>query len=165
MGSIFLLLLLVAQDQPPQDASLSGTVTDSVTGASLGKVVVLVEVADRRQPPASTVTDEKGNFALIHLPAGEYRLKGVRNGYLETYYGAPRAGNRGILLDLGPGAEQKGLALKLIPFAVIAGTVRDPEGEPLAEARVALIGVSYRNDIRQLRATGQYATTDDLGQY
>jgi hypothetical protein len=53
----------------------------------------------------------------------------------------------GILLDLGPGAEQKGLALKLIPFAMIAGTVLDPEGEPLAEARVALIGVSYRNDI------------------
>jgi hypothetical protein len=48
---------------------------------------------------------------------------------------------------------------------VIAGTVRDPEGEPLAETRVALIGVSYRNDIRQLRATGQYATTDGLGQY
>jgi protocatechuate 3,4-dioxygenase beta subunit len=162
---LFLFLLSAQQTNPPEDCSISGTATDSVTGAPLNKVQVLAEPADRNLPSASTVTDEKGSFSLVHLQPGEYRLKGARNGYLQTYYGARRAGGRGIMLTLSAGAEQKGLQIKLLPFAVIAGTVRDPEGEPLAEARVALIAVSYRNGVRQLRATGQYAATDDLGQY
>src|SRR6266566_1754951 len=160
-----LLSLFIPQDQPAEEASLSGTITDSVTGATLDKVQVLAESSDDHLPPASTTTDEKGNFTLVHLHPGEYRMKAVRNGYLQTYYGARRADSKGIMLTLGPGLEQKGLQLKLLPFAVVAGSVRDPEGEPLADARVALIAVSYRNGIRQLRATGQYATTDDLGQY
>ena len=57
---------------------------------------------------ASTITDAKGNFSLIHLQAGEYRLKGIRNGYLQTYYGARRAGSQGIMLASKPwpGAEK-----------------------------------------------------------
>jgi len=160
-----LLSLFLPQDPLPEEASLSGAVVDSITGASLNKVEVLAESSDGRLPPAGTTTDAKGNFTLVHLHPGEYRLKAIRNGYLETYYGARRADSKGITLTLGPGMEQKSLQLKLLPYAVIAGTVRDPEGEPLAEARVALIAMSYRDGIRQFRATGQYATTDDLGQY
>jgi protocatechuate 3,4-dioxygenase beta subunit len=138
---------------------------DSVTGAPLNKVQVVAEPSDRKLRPASTVTDEKGNFTLVHLPPGSYRLMGSRNGYLQTYYGARRAKGEGIMLTLATGAEPKDLRLKLLPFAVIAGTVRDPEGEPLSGARIALIAVSYRNGIRQFKATGEYASTDDLGQY
>jgi len=162
---LLLLFLLGAQDIPAVESSISGTVTDTMSGARLAKVQVLAEPSDRRLPQASTTTDEKGAFALVRLPPGEYRLMGIRNGYLETYYGARRAGSQGILITLGAGQDQKDLKLKLLPSAVIAGTVRDPEGEPLAEARIALIAVSYRNGIRELRATGQYADTDDLGQY
>jgi hypothetical protein len=128
-------------------------------------VRVLAEPVNDRATPFSTVTDEKGRFTLVHLPPGEYRLRGTRNGYLPSYYGARQADSKGITLSVEAGGEQRDLKLKLFPFAVIAGTVRDPEGEALVEARVALIAVTYRNGIRQLRATGDYATTDDLGQF
>ena len=41
-----LLSLFIPQDQPAEEASLSGTITDSVTGATLDKVQVLAESSD-----------------------------------------------------------------------------------------------------------------------
>src|SRR5580704_2895969 len=140
-----LVLLLAAQNSLAQESSISGVVTDWITGEPLSKVQVLAETSDGRRPPAGTITDSKGSFSLVHLQPGEYQLKGVRNGYIETYYGARRADSKGTTLTLGPGIEPKNLQLKLLPFAVVAGTVRDPDGEPLAEARVALIAITYRN--------------------
>jgi hypothetical protein len=165
---VFLPLLLfaplvAAQPNPVQESSISGAVTDQISGEPLAKAQVLAKPSNGR--PASTTTDSKGNFTLVHLPPGEYRLSGARNGYLETYYGARRPGSKGTTITLTPGLESKDLQLKLLPFAVVAGIVRDPEGEPLAGAHVALIAVSYRNGIRRAQATGQYASTDDLGQY
>ncbi|MDR3701514.1 MAG: carboxypeptidase-like regulatory domain-containing protein [Candidatus Sulfopaludibacter sp.] len=165
MPLLFLLLLLDWQGGTAAESTISGTAADSITGAALSKVRVVAEPANNHSAPFGTVTDEKGRFTLVHLPPGEYRLKGARNGYLPTYYGARQAGSKGITLSVEARGEQKDLRLKLLPFAVIAGTVRDPEGEALVEARVALIAVTYRNGIRQLRATGDYGTTDDLGQF
>jgi protocatechuate 3,4-dioxygenase beta subunit len=165
MPIALLLILLVAQEVPVAEATLSGTAIDSISGAILTKVQIFAESVDGKSPAASTTTDEKGNFTLVRLAPGEYRLKATRNGYLDTYYGARRAESPGRVLTLAAGTEQKGLQLKLIPFAVIAGTVRDPEGEPVADAKVVLIGIGYQNGRRQLRATEDSATTDDLGQY
>jgi protocatechuate 3,4-dioxygenase beta subunit len=166
MISLLFALLLAPQDRPAERCTISGVVVDSVTGQPLNKVQVLAEnLANTHSAPAFTTTDAEGNFTLVQLEAGQYRLKGVRNGYLETYHGARRAESKGITVALEAGEELKDIPLKLLPFAVVAGVVRDPEGEPLAEARVALIAVTYRNGARQARAIGQYATTDDLGQY
>lgn len=110
-----------------------------MTGEPLTKVQVLAEPSGERQPPARTTTDSNGHFALVHLQSGEYRLKGIRNGYLDTYYGARRADSKGTSLTLGPGVESKDLQLKLLPFAVVAGTaVPNPErssGKVLREGR------------------------------
>ena len=139
---------------------------DSVTGVPLNKVQVLAQkAANDRSAPASTTTDAKGAFTLVQLEPGHYRLKGVRNGYLETYYGARRADSKGITLALETGQEFKDLQLKLLPFAVIGGTVRDAEGEPLAGAAVALLTVTYRSGQLQVRSRGEKTLTDDLGQY
>src|SRR5580692_11659632 len=133
--SLSLLVLILAAQNIPQESSVSGVVTDWITGEPLSKMKVLAETSDGRRPPAGTITDSNGSFSLVHLQPGEYRLKGVRNGYIETYYGARRADSKGTTLTLGPGIEPKNLQLKLLPFAVVAGTVRDPDGEPLADAR------------------------------
>jgi hypothetical protein len=36
------------------------------------------------------MTDEKGAFVLLNLKPGEYRLKGIRNGYLDLLRRRPR---------------------------------------------------------------------------
>ena len=72
---------------------------NSVTGELLNKVQVLALNAGNAQAaPASTITGAKGEFTLVQLEPGQYRLKGVRNGYLETYYGARRAESKSTLI-------------------------------------------------------------------
>lgn len=105
MPLILLLLLVALQDNPAAESSVSGTVADWVTGAPFNKVQVLAESPAGRLPPASTTADEKGGFTLVHLQPGEYWLKGIRNGCLQTYYGARRADSKGITLTLGTGME------------------------------------------------------------
>jgi len=160
-----LLLAAAAQDQPPQTCTLSGHAINSVTGAPLGKVEVLAEAADRDAPPASTTTDAKGNFTLVELPAGQYRLKGHRNGYVDTYYGARRAGSGGTVIALEAGQELKDAQIKLLPFGVIAGTVRDTDGEPMSGAAVMLFRQQYtETGHREVHAEAE-TVTDDQGQY
>ena len=109
-------------------------------------------------------TDSEGKFALAGLDPGEYRLKATRTGYLPAYYGARRAGVRGALVRLAPAQEASDLAIRMFPFGVIAGTVRDEDGEPVIGADVRLWRWIYRAGGRQIAAAG-FGTTDDLGQY
>ena len=159
-------VLFAPQNKPPEVCTISGFVVDSVAGVPLNKVQVLAQkAANDRSAPAYATTDAKGAFTLVQLERGHYRLKGVRNGYLETYYGARRADSKGITLALETGQELKDLQLKLLPFAVIGGTVRDAEGEPLAGAAVALLTLTYGSGQLQVRSRGEKTLTDDLGQY
>ncbi len=160
-----LAFFLVVQDHPTQTCALSGTVVNSLTGAPLGKVELMAEGTQGGIPPFSTYTDAKGNFAMVNLPAGQYRLKGHRNGYLDTYYGARRPGRGGTVIVLEAGQELKDLQVKLAPFGVISGIVRDTDGEPMSGAEVVLYRQSYdQTGHREIRPAVEL-TTDDLGQY
>jgi hypothetical protein len=127
-------------------------------------VHVLAEGLDSDGATPSTTTDAKGRFTLVDLAPDRYHLKGLRNGYLDGYYGARRAEGNGISISLQPGQEIKDLVLKLPPFGVIGGTVRDADGEPLARIAVTAHRLRFGNGRRRLVQTGG-TYTDDLGQY
>lgn len=170
MLALLLRLLLayffLPQNQPVEKCTIFGVVVNAVTGEPLNKVRVLaLKAGSQHASPAFTNTDAKGEFTLAQLEPGQYRLSGLRNGYLETYYGARRAGSEGIIVRLEPGQGLQDLQLKLLPFAVIAGTVRDPDGEPLAGVSVALLTETYRSGRRRVISAEGTAVTDDLGQY
>src|SRR5437667_10013635 len=94
---LLLALLFAPQDKPSTEkCTISGTVVNSVTGEALNKVEVLAEgPGDNSRIEPFTSTDAKGNFTLADLAPGQYRLRGQRNGYLETYYGMRRAEGKG----------------------------------------------------------------------
>jgi hypothetical protein len=163
--ALLFAFLLFATQEKQELCVVSGTVVDSLTGAPLAKAQVALEPAYGNGEVAQAASDDKGRFALAGVPPGRYILKGIRNGYLDTYYGARRAGSKGVELVLDAGQESTALDLKLVPYAVIAGAVRDTDGEPLAGARVALVGVTWRDGVRLVQSTGQYGSADDLGQY
>ena len=162
--ALLFALLLFAPQEKRELCAVSGTVVDSLTGAPLSKAQVVLEPAYGKES-ATTASNEKGRFMLVGVAPGTYLLKGVRNGYLDTYYGARRPRSQGVKLTLVAGDESKGLELKLLPYAVIGGVVRDSDGEPLAGARVALIGIAWVEGVRVVNAVGQYANTDDQGRY
>jgi protocatechuate 3,4-dioxygenase beta subunit len=158
-------IVLSAQDKPPEKCVLSGTVVNSVTGEPLNKVELALEEVDRtNRLPAVTTTDAEGRFSMVDLDPGAYHLTGKRPGFLETSYGARRAEGEGAVLRLEAGQPIADLKLKLIPYGVIAGTIRDTDGEPLAGAYVSVSRLSYEFGKPRLESyTG--AETDDLGQY
>src|SRR5688572_33488177 len=135
MIPLLLALFWAPQEKPPEKAKLSGTVINSVTREPVARVAILAEPAGGG-PAASSVTDADGRFNLVDLTPGQYRVKGQRNGYEDTYYGARRASGRGTTVSLEPGQEFKDLQVRLLPNAVIAGTVREADGEPIAGAKV-----------------------------
>ncbi len=161
------VLLLAFFFAPPETCTLSGTVVNSVTGAPLNKVELRAELVNGEDAgSAATTTDANGNFTMVNLPPGQYRLKGIRNGYLDTYYGARRAGRAGTTITLESGQELKGLMVKLLPFAVIAGTVRDPDGEPLSGAFIKLTRQHFdAPGHRTIELVVDDANTNDLGEY
>ncbi len=166
MASVLILALLLAQQvASPEKCSISGTVVDSVTGQPLDRVRVVAEHRHGDEPGASTATDAKGEFKLVDLDPGEYRLSLDRNGYLDGYYGDARASDYdGSTISLKAGQSVEGVQAKLVPFGVIGGTVTDSEGEPAAGVTVQIYASAYRGRRREVEIF-QQVTTDDLGHY
>jgi hypothetical protein len=166
MPAVLLLpFLLLAQDKPPEKCTISGTVINYATGEPLDKVEIVTEVAGARgDGGASATSDAHGHFVLPDLEPGQYRLKGKRNRFLDTYYGARRAEGTGIPIVVEAGQNIKDLKFKLMPFGVIAGTIRDAEGEPLVRVAVTAMRVKFEEGRRKV-TTVDAAFTDDMGQY
>jgi Carboxypeptidase regulatory-like domain len=164
LGGLFCFLLLWAQDKPPATCTVSGVVVDSVTGQALAKAQVRLQRMPRDRSDAGTVTNAAGKFSMAGLVPGQYRLYGLRNGYQPMYLGARRAGSGGTTLTLNDGQQLSGLKLALQPYAVIAGTVRDSDGEPLVGTSVQAFRWGFMGNKRKLLPDG-YVRTDDLGQY
>ena len=165
MLPLLFILLLPWQNLPPEACSISGTVVNSVTGEPLNKVDLLLEPLDSQATQvAVTESDAQGRFALVDLEPGRYRLKGKRRGFLEMAYGARRPDSDGSVVQLEKGQSLEGLKFKLTPAAVIAGTVRDGDGEPLEGALVTLARLTY--EYGRPRVEGIDSTdTDDRGEY
>jgi protocatechuate 3,4-dioxygenase beta subunit len=129
--------------------SISGTATDSVTGEALSGVQV-------HGTSDAAYTDDRGNFTLPNLPAGRYLLQGMRDGYSVT---------KGTPVTLEANEAVAGLKIKMRPLGVIAGTVRDPDGAPLAGAAIELLRREYEYARPAVRNWKSDSKTNDLGQY
>jgi hypothetical protein len=115
------------------------------------------------------VTDDAGRFVFDGLPAGRYTLTAEKPAYLKTFYGSRRPG-RGPAMPLALAEAQRltDLSIKLVRGAVIAGTILDMNGNPLASAQVSALQAIVVNSERKLvdpAAGPRFVTTDDRGQY
>jgi len=158
------------RDTPSPSAGtgvVSGTViTDEQPGKPIRRA--LVTLAPMGQGSATTVvTDDAGRFAFAGIVAGRYTLNATRPGYSSGSYGATRPARSGTPLQVGNDQSIRNLVVRIWRGAVITGTIRDQNGEPLPSARVSLAKYVYavQNGQRTLQQTGGAATTDDRGVY
>ena len=161
---LLLALMFAQQTAPPEKCAISGTVVDSVTGMPLAKAEIVAAKVGKEASGLSTQTDAKGNFSIGDVDPGQYRVYTTRNGYLDAYYGAKQSSRTGSTLTLSAGQKLEDLKIRLIPFGVIAGVVRDTDGEPMMTENVNIYRLVHGpGGTRMIQAGNKQ--TDDLGQY
>lgn len=158
MGRTVAILIALASSvtaQTPaggQPASLSGSVTNSVTGEPVlrAHIAAQCEVNGRPQGMTSfgTQTDAKGEFSLTQLPAATCSVSAQRVGFVPS-----SAGNN---YELASGTHKDGVKLTLTPAGAITGRVLDGAGEPVEGATVGVEMGGHMNE---------NITTDDLGRF
>jgi len=140
------------QAQPTGNGSLSGVVTNSVTGAPVPRArVQVIILGSGNSQVTGAVTDEAGKFSIGGLSAGRFILNVQRVGFV-----TPAAGNRINDSPLRPDEKREDLKLILTPTSGISGRVINAAGDPVQGAIVSLDGAPYGVNP---------ATTDEKGQF
>jgi protocatechuate 3,4-dioxygenase beta subunit len=151
-------------EKPAAKCVVAGQVVKAGTGEPLKKARVGLSKVEGREPAKVAITDANGRFVFRDIEAGRYRLTAARNGYARQQYGQRGPGKPGTILSLAPGQQEREIVFRLQPAAVIAGRVRDEDGELLASVRVQAMQYRYSDGRRQLYPAGQ-ALTNDRGEY
>lgn len=135
---------------PTGTASISGTITDSVTGLPVAGAIVSAGRCGRM-----ATTGDDGTYTIANLPAGDYTIKAWK---CQTYV----AKTYPTTVHVDEGQAVTGIDIALRPMGgggggngTISGTVYDAAtNEPIAGAKVTTGG-----------CRGQSATTGDDGTY
>lgn len=114
---------MMGREEQSNMATLSGTVTDSLTGAAIFSTITFPGV-----PIPNVTSDEISGFYTHLIPAGEVPVTVVAPGYGDASAIVVLGRNQSITLDF-----------KLVPnLGTISGSVRDGEGRPIANATVII---------------------------
>jgi hypothetical protein len=111
---------------------------------------------------AQQKTSEGGRFEFAGLPAGKFSLDGSRRGYISASYEQHEQYSTAIVT--GPELKTDELLLRLNPVALIAGHVKDENGEPVRRAQVTLFMEDHRGGTDRVNRLLS-AQTDDLGYF
>jgi hypothetical protein len=149
---------------PPagRSAAVSGVVSDAETHRPIEAAVV--QLGQRGQGPQYQVTDDRGRFVFTGLRSGSYYLTVTKAGFADAQFGAGPMATVGADIVLSDGQWFKNADVEMPELGVVAGTVTDDRGEPVAGtyvrlfARITLAGESHL-------AAGPVARTNDRGEY
>jgi hypothetical protein len=143
---------------------VSGIVVRKADSVPLkGATVQLVNGEDRENTIA-TKTGPDGHFELRNVPAGQYRFKAMRNGYVEYEYGQKKTTDPGATFTLRAGQRMMDLIFKLARAGVLTGKIYDDDGEPMAGAMVSALRQIYKDGRKQFETTTA-DRSNDLGEY
>jgi Carboxypeptidase regulatory-like domain len=177
-----LMLALVCDRMAYSQTSVSryritGTVVSSTSGIPVQHCHLTVALnarsrgAGNRRSAGSSATqqsfdaDEHGRFSIPLPSAGAWHLSATARGFVTQAYDEHEQFSSAIVLT--PDAPTIDLRFQLAPEAVATGTVLDDAGEPVRNARLALLTVPQPGpDTSPLpMATRATTQTDDRGIY
>jgi 5-hydroxyisourate hydrolase-like protein (transthyretin family) len=141
---------------------IAGTVVDSISGAPLNKVRVLIAPTGQGAAMRTFITATDGRFWFDKLDGRKYSILAERHGYAAQGYDSHE--QYGTAIVTGPAQKTESLVFRLKPASTITGHVLDHFGEPLRDATVYLFYAGLIGG----RSTVRYVLTektDDLGMY
>ncbi len=155
--------LSAAPASAPARATLSGIVTKDPGSEPVKKALIeLIAESPSAGGNHTALTGADGSFRIENILPGRYRMFVERSGFQEIDKHHRRT--EGRTLALAAGQEMKDLVVHLQAAAVIEGRVTDEDGDPMAEAQVAVLRqmfVAGRSRWEQVGAE----RTNDLGEY
>lgn len=110
----------------------------------------------------TAITGADGSFRIENIAPGRYRLFVERTGFQEVDRRHRRT--EGRVLTLSAGQEIKDLVIPLQAAAVVEGRVTDEDGDPMAEAQVAVLRQTFVAGRSHWEQAGA-ERTNDLGEY
>ena len=127
---VALTVALSAQQAPPREAApkpgaagsvVRGRVTSAATGQPLHRVRVTLNAPNPNAP--SGVTDTKGIFEILNVPAGSYAVTATRAGYLTIQYGQRRPREAVTVCPCGPAFHSTPPLIQAPRMAIIPGLI------------------------------------------
>lgn len=171
-----IMTFTVAAQQPPRDAPAGPRTGSAMLGGRItgedGRPVrraAVTLIAAELEAARTLVTADDGAFTFASVPAGRYTVAAAKPGFVTTTFGAKRPGHQGSAIVLAEGERRTDLVIRLVPGAVISGTLVDQTGEPIADLPVTLLRFSPSPSGRVLSrifsVPGSASKTDERGVY
>jgi hypothetical protein len=152
-----------AQASAPARATLSGIVTKDPGSEPVKKALVeLIAESQVTGGNYTAITGADGSFRIENILPGRYRMFAARTGFQEIDKRHHRTDGR--TLTLAAGQEMKDLVIHLQAAAVVEGRVTDEDGDPMAEAQVAVLRQTFVAGRSRWEQVGS-ERTNDLGEY
>jgi hypothetical protein len=144
-------------------ASVQGRVAKDPGGEPVKKALIeLIAENQNEGGDYTSVTGGDGSFRVEGVAPGRYHLFVERTGYLEVEKHHSRADGR--VLTLTAGQEVTDVLVRLQAAAVVEGRVTDEDGDPLADAQVAVLRQTFVAGRTHWQQAGA-ERTNDLGEY
>jgi hypothetical protein len=124
------LLLACCACAVAQTAAVEGVVVNRTTGLPMAgvHVVFLGSSASGDQQPYGAISDRKGHFSIVSLPAGTYTASGEARGFFCV---PPDSKGPVRLVLLKAGQQIADIRIEMVPEATISGRVFDDNGDPV----------------------------------
>jgi hypothetical protein len=157
-----------SQTSSPQSSSSSRVLVQGVVARDPGSEPVkkaLVELIAESQNDGANytaLTAADGSFRIENIKPGRYRLFVERTGYQEI--DKHHRHTEGRVLTLNAGQDVKDISILLQAAAVVEGRVTDEDGDPVAEAQVAVLRQTFIQGHSHWEQAGA-EHTNDLGEY
>jgi hypothetical protein len=165
LASMLVLIALPLGQTPALASSGSGRITGRVVASDTVAIVrgATVTLLGQNAATWSGKTDAEGRFSFGSLPAGSFRVRVAKAGFVTTTFGLDGRQAGPIALGVGQVIDRGDLALPR--GGVITGRLFDEFGEPAAGVNVQALRSSYLSPgERRLQHEGS-AQTNDLGDY
>ena len=144
-------------------ASVQGRVAKDPGGEPVKKALIeLIAENQNEGGDYTAVTGGDGSFRVEGVVPGRYRLFVERTGYLEVEKHHRRSDGR--VLALTAGQDMTDVLVRLQAAAVVDGRVTDEDGDPLADAQVAVLRQTFVAGRTHWQQAGA-ERTNDLGEY
>ena len=172
-GSVLLAICAATSAAPAQTAlqpsdnsapyRIEGVLSNEMTGEPIRRAAIEVLRDEDGRAVATCLTDNDGRFGFDHLAAAKFELSATKRGFIGAFYDQHDEFSSAIVT--GPDQDTTHLLFKLIPGAILRGTVTSDDGDPVAGARIMLFRRPKHVGTGQRMAPGETTMADDTGAY